>query len=199
VGKVAGRSGDKTDVDRTETTHSAFSSRSETQHPGRLFYCVIIYQFFIGGILDMSRNRLLLALLLIVAIGTAATFAVQRQKAQKLAEQERQKAQQIAEQERQRAVKALAIDDLHRECEEMQAKAKRSRNIEDIGLGLQIMSYEWNVKSAINGTLDQDSEGDVSVMMQGHLTPEIKLRVMADAAKRIEAAQKIYDAARSLK
>lgn len=147
----------------------------------------------------MSRNRLLLALLLIVAIGTAATFAVQRQKAQKLAEQERQKAQQIAEQERQRAVKALAIDDLHRECEEMQAKAKRSRNIEDIGLGLQIMSYEWNVKSAINGTLDQDSEGDVSVMMQGHLTPEIKLRVMADAAKRIEAAQKIYDAARSLK
>jgi hypothetical protein len=147
----------------------------------------------------MSGKRLLLALLLIVAIGIAVVFAVQHQKTQKLAEQERQKAQQLAEQERRRAVRALAVDDLHRECEEMQAKAKASRNPEDIGLGLKILSYEWNVKSAINGTLEQDSEGDVSVMLQGRLTPEIKLRVMAEAAKRIEAAQKIYDAAHSLK
>lgn len=147
----------------------------------------------------MTGKRLLLTLLLIVAIGTAVIFAVQHQKAQKVAEQERQKAQQLAEQERRRAVRALAVDDLRRECEDMQAKAKASRNPEDIGLGLKILSYEWNVKSAINGTLDQDSEGEPSVMLQGHLTPEIKLRVMADAAKRIENAEKTYDAAHSLK
>jgi len=128
---------------------------------------------------------------LIVAIG-AATFAVQRHTAQKLAELERHN--RLAEQER-REVRALAVDDLHRECEEMQAKAKASRNLDDIGLGLEILSYEWNVTSAINGTLEQDSIRDVSVQLQGKLTPEIKLRVMAEAARRIEAAQKIYDAA----
>jgi hypothetical protein len=132
---------------------------------------------------------------LIVAIG-AATFAVHRHNAQKLAELERHN--KLTEQER-REVRALAVDDLHRECEEMQANAKASRNLEDIGLGLKILSYEWNVKSAINGTLEQDSVSDVSVQLQGQLTPEIKLRVMAEAARRIEAAQKIYDAAHSLK
>jgi hypothetical protein len=147
----------------------------------------------------MRGKWLILALLLIVASGTAVTFAVQHQKAQKLAEQEREKAQKLAEQERYRAVQALAVDDLHRECEEWQAKAKASRNPADALLGLKILSYEWNVRSAINGTLEQDSEGDVSVMLQGKLTPEIKLRAMAEAAKRIEAAQKIYDAAHSLK
>ena len=50
---------------------------------------------------------------LIVAIG-AATFAVQRHTAQKLAELERHN--RLAEQER-REVRALAVDDLHRECE----------------------------------------------------------------------------------
>ena len=103
------------------------------------------------------------------------------------------------QQKRHRDVRMLAIDDLHRECEEMQAKLNASRDLSNIGMGLQILSYEMNVRSAINGTLDKDSTSELSLQLQGPLTPETKLRVMAEAARRIEQAEKIYDAAHSMK
>jgi hypothetical protein len=134
------------------------------------------------------KLKWLIVALLLITLGGLATFAVQRQKTQKLAEEERQ-----------RMVRTLAIDDLHRECEEMQAKLKANRDVSNFGMGLQVISYEMNVRSAINGTLEQDSKTELSLRLQGSLTPQTKLRIMADAAKRIENAEKLYDAARSIK
>jgi hypothetical protein len=146
----------------------------------------------------MKRKPLISFLLLIVVGGVALFVAVEQQKAQRLAA-EQQKAQRLAAEERDRAVRMLAIDDLHRECQEMQAKLKESRDLSNIGMGFQILSYEMNIRSAINRTLDKDSTSELSLRIQGPLTPETKLRVMAEAARRIEEAGKIYDAAHSMK
>ena len=140
------------------------------------------------------RTKLTIALLLIAVAGTAAVLiAVQRQNAQRLAIQQQQQKQ------RQAMVRGLAVDDLHRECEAMQAKLKASHDLSSLGMGVQIISYEMNVRSAINGTLDSDNTSELSLELQGPLTPEIKLRVLADAAERLKKADQIYDAAHSMK
>jgi hypothetical protein len=133
---------------------------------------------------SMKLKWLIIVLLLIVVGGMASFFTVERQK-------------ELAAEERHRAVRLLAIDDLHRDCEEMQAKLKESKDLSTIGVGLKVLSYEMNVRSAINGTLDKDSISDLSLKLQGPLTPEIQLRVMAEAAKRIEQAETLYDLAHS--
>ncbi len=58
-------------------------------------------------------------------------------------------------------------------------------------------THEMNVRSAIEGILDKDSVRDYSVALQGPLTPGLKLRVMAEAARRIEQAERTYDLAPS--
>lgn len=141
----------------------------------------------------------LIIVLLLILVGAASFFAVERQKVQKIAAEERQKAQEAAAEERYRAVRLLAIDDLHGECEEMRARLKESRDLSNVGMGLQVLSFEMNVRSAINGKLDEDSKSELSLQLQGPLTQEVKLRVRAEAAKRIEQAEKIYDAAHSLR
>ena len=132
----------------------------------------------------MKPKPLIIVLLLIVVGGMAVFFTVERQK-------------ELAAEERHRAVQLLALDDLKRDCEQMQAELKESKDSNSIGKGFTILSYEMNVRSAIEGTLDRDSVRDYSVALQGPLTPEIKLRVMAEAARRIEQAEKTYDLAHS--
>lgn len=81
-------------------------------------------------------------------------------------------------------VHKLAIDKLHQDCEGM-------RNRASVFQLLEVMAYETNISNAI---YDLPLDNEVSKMMQGSLDEATKIRIRADANKRIKEAQEIYDA-----
>ena len=134
-------------------------------------------------------KRIIAALLIAVAV--AVLIGYQHHKATK--------ALAIAQSEkRHEAIRKLALDDLRRDCDDMRAKLNASHDPSSIGMGLQVMSYEMNVRSAIQGTLDQDANEKLSLELQGPLSQEVKLRVMANAAERLKKAEQTYNAALEL-
>jgi hypothetical protein len=95
---------------------------------------------------------------------------------------------------RHEGVRKLAIDNLKLEYAAEQKRLIANHDLDSIGLGLQLMTAEMNIWSAINGTLEADSRSKLSLGMQGPLSPEVKIRFQADANHRLAEAGKLYDA-----
>jgi hypothetical protein len=90
-------------------------------------------------------------------------------------------------------VRKLAIDQLHRDCDEMRERIKSRHDLSSLTDLMDVMNYELNISRAIDGNENDAGMNKVSDELQGPLTPETKIRIHATANEYMQKAQRVFD------